>query len=158
MRLGFDRSRTGLSASSSSTTYAPVVPSENDTINPSSPSGSVVSIRIGLAAIKDFLISLSRKICLILLGRLYGFANNLFVVFPSVVYWFRDSSSLRWEAASSHGSQAHWGKAGRFTVISFSPRYPKIRLAFYGSVPGRGSNLNLTIHKTKSHRVFCTPA
>jgi hypothetical protein len=49
MRLVFDRSRTGLSASSSSTTYAPVVPSENVTINPSSPSGSVVSIRINSA-------------------------------------------------------------------------------------------------------------
>jgi hypothetical protein len=44
LRLVFVGSRTGLSASSSSTTYAPVVPSENVTINPSSPSGSVVSI------------------------------------------------------------------------------------------------------------------
>ena len=46
------RSRIGLSSSSSSTTYAPVVPSENVTINPSSPSGSVVSIRINSTVIK----------------------------------------------------------------------------------------------------------
>jgi hypothetical protein len=50
--LVFTRSRIGLSSSSSSTTYAPLVPSENVTINPSSPSGSVVSIRINSTVIK----------------------------------------------------------------------------------------------------------
>ena len=49
MHLVLERSRTGLSASNSSTTYAPVVSSEKVTINPSSPSVSVVSIRINSA-------------------------------------------------------------------------------------------------------------
>lgn len=49
--LVLTRSLIGLRASSSSITYPPVVPSENVTISPSSPSHSVVSIRIGPAAI-----------------------------------------------------------------------------------------------------------
>ena len=44
--LIFIRSRTGLSSSSSSITYPPVVPSENVTTSPSLPSNSTASIWI----------------------------------------------------------------------------------------------------------------
>lgn len=42
------RSRTGLSASSSSTTYPPIVPSENFTSSPSGPSNSTANISISI--------------------------------------------------------------------------------------------------------------
>ncbi len=50
----FNRFRQGLSSSSSSTTYAPNVPSENLTIKPSSPSFSTVSIRMSASMATDY--------------------------------------------------------------------------------------------------------
>jgi hypothetical protein len=70
------RSRTGLSSSSSSTTYAPVVPSENVTISPSSPSCFVVSIRIATAAIERMYSRSAGRVCIDLLISLETCAES----------------------------------------------------------------------------------